>query len=133
MIASDAIVGADAKISGAIEVAGDIKQPLTGDGAAKAGARVECSRSGSQMVSFFNNVNSNPITVEDGTLADRTTCVITVPFDLRFRYLVATPLSGFPPEISVFVSAFNPFDNTIEVYIENSGLNFNCEISLLVF
>ena len=68
---------------------GDVAQDRGNNGLVKAAAYVYCGNTSSQVERFFNNINSNDITINNGTNPGR--CTIDFNFDISDRFWSATP------------------------------------------
>lgn len=88
---------------GAIYADGDAKQSLAGDGFVKAGVYTTCHATGSAITRFFNNVNTNAITVIDGGVGNPGRCTVDFGFEVRDnRYVTAMAYGGGIPRIVTF-------------------------------
>jgi hypothetical protein len=66
----------------------DVGQSRTGDGLVKAAVYAYCADSGSSITRYFNNVNSNSITIISGPSAGR--CTIDFNFTINDRFWSAS-------------------------------------------
>ncbi len=67
-----------------VDDSGDLYQPLSANGLAKAGIYAYCGNSGSAVHRYFNNVNGAPIQVSNGSASGE--CWINFPFDVSNRF-----------------------------------------------
>jgi len=73
-------------------VLGQVRQPLSQHGFAKAGLRFICGNSNTTIFESFNNVNADDIVVTSN-LPEAGRCEITFPFDITDTYVVANPFA----------------------------------------
>jgi hypothetical protein len=115
---------------GALYANGDAKQSLVGDGFVKAGVYVDCEDSGSLIVKSFNNVNTTPITVIDGTGPGR--CTLDFGFNVSNRYLTATAFGNGVPRIVTYIQGNT--DNRLDLFrFDANGNGIGGGIMILIY
>jgi len=115
---------------GALYANGDAKQSLTGDGFVKAGVYVDCGNSGSLIIRSFNNVNTTPITVIDGSGLGR--CTLDFGFDVSNRYISAVAFGNGVPRIVTYV--YGSTDNRLDFFrFDGNGGGINGGINILIY
>ena len=120
----------DPTSGGALYANGDAKQSLIGDGFVKAGLYVDCGNSGSIIIRSFNNVNTTPITVIDGSGLGR--CTIDFGFDVSNRYLTATAFGNGVPRIVTYV--YGSTDNRLDFFrFDGNGGGINGGIMIVIY
>ncbi|WP_395374001.1 hypothetical protein [Marinicella sp. W31] len=73
-------------------VLGEVSQPLSQHGFAKAGLRFVCGNQGTTIFESFNNVNDDDIVVTSN-LPEAGRCEISFPFDIDESYVIANPFA----------------------------------------
>jgi len=115
---------------GALYANGDAKQSLTGDGFVKAGLYVNCGDSGSVIIRSFNNVNTTPITVINGSGPGR--CTLDFGFNVSNRYLTATAFGNGVPRIITYV--YGSTVNQLDFFrLDENGNGINGGIMILIY
>ncbi len=114
----------------AIYAQGDAKQNLAGNGLVKAAVFAYCHSSGSTINRYFNNVNSNPVTITNGSSAGE--CTIDFDFDISDRYWVATAVYFGPRFVTCQKSSSS--DNKLVCYrFSADGHGQGGDIMVLVY
>jgi hypothetical protein len=115
---------------GALYANGDAKQSLAADGFVKAGIYVDCGNSASLIVRSFNNVNTTPITVINGSAIGR--CTIDFGFNVSNRYITATAFGNGVPRIVTYVTGST--DNRLDFFrLDQNGTGVNGGIMILIY
>ena len=78
--------------SNGLFVQGEVQQPLSQHGFAKAGLRFICGNSNTTIFESFNNVNDDDIVVTSN-LPEAGRCEISFPFDIDETYVIASPFA----------------------------------------
>jgi hypothetical protein len=115
---------------GALYANGDAKQSIAGDGFVKAGALVYCSNSGAVISRSFNNANTTPITVINGSAVGQ--CTVDFGFDITTRYVTAMAYGDNVPRIVTFSTGSS--NNRMDFFrYDQNGAGVTGEIMILIY
>ena len=127
----------DTQVGGTLELGGSVHQGATSAGIVKGGLVVECDNSPT-ITRFFNTTATGPFTATGGGITNPGQCVITAPFALNNRFVVATGINNSVVGMDEVVATVEHVStNAIRIKrsIETSGVmtGNNGPVSILIY